>query len=375
MGGVVQCVSTRENIIYCIDVLKENVDPAMALFSDTILHPSFPEEELEEARLIIQLQQEELPSEVFSRDLVQRAGYLGSPLGNHHFCPVEQVSAIKRTDLEQFRSNYYFGANAVLSAAGIDHSSFTSLAEKYFQTLPEKSLETIQRPVSNYTGGMLTNFRTLKEPFVKIAMSFECGGWKDEQLVAVCVLQQLLGGGSSFSAGGPGKGMYSRLYTQVLNRFHWAESVESFLSIHEDHGMLGIDGACPPGYIPHMIRTIVEQFSELATRPVSKVELSRAKNMLKSMMMIQLESRLVVCEDIARQIATFGVRKEPSEVCAEIDAITEKDLMKVAERMMNSLPTVGVVGPDLSHVPSYSDIDNYTKSYYRDYQKNSRLYK
>jgi len=28
-----------------------------------------------------------------------------------------------------------------------------------------------------------------------------------------------MGGGGSFSAGGPGKGMYTRLYTHVLNRF------------------------------------------------------------------------------------------------------------------------------------------------------------
>ena len=31
-------------------------------------------------------------------------------------------------------------------------------------------------------------------------------------VIPVCVLDTLLGGGSSFSAGGPGKGMYSRLY-------------------------------------------------------------------------------------------------------------------------------------------------------------------
>jgi mitochondrial-processing peptidase subunit alpha len=35
---------------------------------------------------------------------------------------------------------------------------------------------------------------------------------------AVAVLQTLLGGGGSFSAGGPGKGMYARYYTEVLNR-------------------------------------------------------------------------------------------------------------------------------------------------------------
>lgn len=38
------------------------------------------------------------------------------------------------------------------------------------------------------------------------------GGWhKLKDAMILTVLQMLLGGGSSFSAGGPGKGMYSRL--------------------------------------------------------------------------------------------------------------------------------------------------------------------
>jgi len=40
-----------------------------------------------------------------------------------------------------------------------------------------------------------------------------------EDFVPFCVLQTLMGGGGSFSAGGPGKGMFSKLYTDVLNKF------------------------------------------------------------------------------------------------------------------------------------------------------------
>nr|GFC38529.1 mitochondrial-processing peptidase subunit alpha-like [Tanacetum cinerariifolium] len=45
------------------------------------------------------------------------------------------------------------------------------------------------------------------------ALAFELpGGWqKVKEAMTVTVLQMLLGGGGSFSAGGPGKGMYSRL--------------------------------------------------------------------------------------------------------------------------------------------------------------------
>lgn len=40
-------------------------------------------------------------------------------------------------------------------------------------------------------------------------------------VVPMTTLKILLGGGDSFSAGGPGKGMYSRLYREVLNRWLW----------------------------------------------------------------------------------------------------------------------------------------------------------
>ena len=43
--------------------------------------------------------------------------------------------------------------------------------------------------------------------------------YQDESdFIATCVLNMMMGGGGSFSAGGPGKGMYTRLYLNVLNR-------------------------------------------------------------------------------------------------------------------------------------------------------------
>lgn len=57
------------------------------------------------------------------------------------------------------------------------------------------------RKPSIYTGGMYVNERELKEPFARVCLAFECGGWSSKDLVPLCVMQLLLGGGSSFSAG------------------------------------------------------------------------------------------------------------------------------------------------------------------------------
>lgn len=64
-----------------------------------------------------------------------------------------------------------------------------------------------------YTGGesRIEN----NSPMCHLAIAFETvDGWNGEDLVPLTVLQTILGGGGSFSTGGPGKGMYTRLYLQ-----------------------------------------------------------------------------------------------------------------------------------------------------------------
>ena len=65
-------------------------------------------------------------------------------------------------------------------------------------------------------------------------LAFEySGGWRDVKgSVAMTVLQYLLGGGGAFSAGGPGKGMHSRLYTRVLNKYPWVHNCTAITSIY-----------------------------------------------------------------------------------------------------------------------------------------------
>jgi hypothetical protein len=52
-----------------------------------------------------------------------------------------------------------------------------------------------------------------------VVIGLEGFSHQDPDFIPVCVLNMMMGGGGSFSAGGPGKGMYTRLYTNVLNRY------------------------------------------------------------------------------------------------------------------------------------------------------------
>jgi processing peptidase subunit alpha len=83
---------------------------------------------------------------------------------------------------------------------------------------------------------------------------------------------------------------------------------------------------------------------------VDDIALSRARNRLKSSVLMNLESRLVLGDDMARQVATYGERQTASDVCSRIDAVTSDDLIRIAKRGLNNSPSVVAYG-DLTHIP------------------------
>ena len=118
-----------------------------------------------------------------------------------------------------------------------------------------------------------------ESPLTSLILGFEFqGGWRDaKRSTAVTVLSMLLGGGGSFSAGGPGKGMYSRLYTRVLNRYGWAQNCTAFHSIYNDTGIVGISAMTDGQHVNDMIAVMARSYPRLQTRVKSRTKKSRER--------------------------------------------------------------------------------------------------
>ena len=108
---------------------------------------------------------------------------------------------------------------------------------------------------------------------------------------AMTVLNTLLGGGGSFSAGGPGKGMYSRLYTRVLNKHTWAQNCTAFHSVFDDTGIIGISGVADAANAGDMVNVMAAEMQAVAAGGVDAKELERAKAATISSILMNLESK------------------------------------------------------------------------------------
>lgn len=187
-----------------------------------------------------------------------------------------------------------------------------------------------------------------------IMIGLESCSFLEGDFIPFAVLNMMMGGGGSFSAGGPGKGMFTRLYLNVLNRHHWMYNATSYHHSYEDTGLLCIHASADPRQVREMVEIITREFVLMAGT-VDVVELERAKTQLMSMLMMNLEARPVIFEDVGRQVLATRSRKLPHELCALIRDVKPEDIKRVASKMLRGKPAVAALG-DLSELPTYEHV-------------------
>ncbi len=306
--------------------------------------------------------------QVLATELLHAAAYgADSALGRPEKCPETRVSRLSAEALRRFSARNFVAPRMVLSCVGVEHEVAVAAARKWLSCVPASALDgsALQpRPTAAFIGGderrspnwaampATVSAATAKTEFTHIMLAFPTVGWSEDDVVPVCVVDTLLGGGSSFSAGGPGKGMYSRLYREVLNAFAWVESANAFSTQLFDAGLLGIYGAAPPEHAGDLASLMCGHLARLAETPVRDVELSRARNQLASSVLMNLESRGLLAEDIGRQMLSKRKRMDPAELTRRIQAVSPADIQRVMRSALSHKPALSVVG-DATRVPDY----------------------
>ncbi|KAI8345917.1 Metalloenzyme, LuxS/M16 peptidase-like protein [Mortierella sp. GBAus27b] len=360
-GGNVMCSSSRESIMYQSALLPQDL-PKMT--------------KLEEQRVSAghEIQEYWSKPEMILPELLHTVAYKDNTLGNPLLCPMENLEVMTTDNVKTYINTWYKPERLVVSAVGADHDQVVKLTEKYFGDMKSSASEsnknaetsagseagssnngifkslfgkrkssssvltpdfnTLSRLPAKYTGGTLL-IEDDTQPFTHLFVGFEGLSIHDDDIYALATLQTVDG---SFSAGGPGKGMYSRLYCNVLNHYNWIESCLSFNHCYSDSGLFGISGSCYPGYETMLLEVIVREL-EMTTRTgrggIVQGELDRAKNQLRSSVLMNLESKMVQLEDLGRQVQVHGYKVPVEELCAKIEKVTRQDMVRVARRVFS----------------------------------------
>jgi Insulinase (Peptidase family M16) len=86
-GATPFCHIGREQSLWCLDLLRPNVQKGFALLTDCVLNARYTEEEVIASQQIIGFQWTDKKAETMMTDALQRAAFgPDQPLGRHHFC-------------------------------------------------------------------------------------------------------------------------------------------------------------------------------------------------------------------------------------------------------------------------------------------------
>jgi len=131
--------------------------------------------------------------------------------------------------------------------------------------------------------------------------------------------------------------------------------MQSFNTCYTDTGLWGIYLVSEPDTVDAAVAATLAEWRRLATE-AGDHEVERAKNLLRTNMLLMLDGSTPTCEDIGRQMLCYGRRIPPNELDARIDAVTAKDIRRViSQYVVGRAPAVVGVGP-IERLPDYTTI-------------------
>ncbi|KAG8898692.1 Mitochondrial-processing peptidase subunit alpha, partial [Tulasnella sp. 403] len=292
LGGQIVCSSSRETIMYQSSHFHSATPTAMSVLSDTVRRPLFLPEEVDATRdaAAYEIREINAKPELIMPELLHQLAYQGNTLGNPLLCPEDRLDVMNGEMLKEYVNTWYRPERIVIAGAGMPHAQLVELAYEHFGDLkasppalqpqpllslssrvpptpthllpsnsrtpspslyktlttaatslfnptplatPQPTFAELSTARARYTGGHQFIYRPDLD-MTHVYLGFDGLSIHDEDIYALATIQILLGGGGSFSAGGPGKGMYSRLYTHVLNLHSSIDHCSSFHHIYTD---------------------------------------------------------------------------------------------------------------------------------------------
>jgi len=342
VGGHINAYTAREQTAYYVKLLKEDTALGVDIIGDILTHSSFEPEELERERSVILQeigQANDTPDDIIF-DYFQATAYPYQSLGRAVLGSAEVIRGMGRSVLTGYMGRNYSHRNIVVAATGkLEHAAILDLVGRHFGDLPAGEARPVE--AATYTGGEFREDRDLDQ--VHLLLGFPSVGYGDPDYYSTLLLSTLLGGGMS-----------SRLFQEIREKRGLVYSIYSFTSPFKDGGLFGIYAGTGESEAAELMPVVLAELGKVQDG-VSEAELGRARAQVKASLLMSQESTGSRCEQLARQIQTFGRVIPTEEVLGKINAVTEADIRRMAARHFRAAPTLTTVGPS-EHVPGLGTI-------------------
>jgi predicted Zn-dependent peptidase len=328
IGGNFDAFTGKEGICFNIKVLDDHIAPALDLLADLVLHPTFTPEDIvrEQGVILEEIKMDEDNPDYLVHETFTQNFWKGHALGRPILGTARTVRAFSQQLVLDFYAGRFTPRNMVFSAAGhLDHDTFVAQVAEHFASLAASSeggLVRVPAPAVN-PHITLRSKKSLEQ--VQLCLGVPAPPVDSPQRYAIYLLNSMLGGGMS-----------SRLFQSIREDRGLAYSIYSETSPFRDTGMLAIYAGTSAEKTSQVLELTIAEFCRLKDSPVPDAELKRAKDQLKSNIVLGLESSSSRMSNLARQEIYFGRFFSPEEIVAEVDAVTAADIQALARQLFRA---------------------------------------
>jgi len=330
-----------------ITAVSKDLDTALTLLTDVLLHPTFPEAEVarrREAALATMQANEDEPGHVAQRTFVQTL-FHNEPYGHLTIGTPEAVRKIQRADLLDFYQRFYHPAGSIITVVG--DVSVADIESRMRTTLGEWN--GAAPPPFDY-GPITTTPATavlVDKPVSQANLILgQRGVVRDNpDYYALTVMNFILGGG----------GFTSRLLDNIRTKGGLAYSVGSAFSVNKSPGSFQIVMQTKNESANDAIQRACGELERIRREPVSDDELTGAKLYLTGSFPMRFDTNSKVAGFLS-QVLFYNLGNDYADTYAQrINAITKEDVLRVAQQYLHpeQLDLVVVAALDKANVPPH----------------------
>lgn len=331
VGGDLNAFTTKEDTVYYAAILKEHASRAVDLLTDIVFHSVYPQHELDKEVEVVCDEIEsynDSPSELIF-DEFENMIFEGHPLGHNILGTADNVRRFTTVDAQRFTCRHYRPDNAVFFIAGdVDFKKIVRQLQRadWPETphVPHASVAPIapNGPFASNPPSSLTVNRNTHQAHVMLG----CRAYDihDDRRMSLYLLNNMLGG----------PGMNARLNLSLRERHGLVYTVESTMMSYSDTGLWAIYFGCDPHDVKRCMRLVRRELDKVMEKPLSAVQLAKAKKQLKGQIGVACDNRESFALDFGKSFLHYGWEKDISTLFRNIEAITPEGIQQVARELM-----------------------------------------
>lgn len=324
LGAEVNAHTDKDHTAFHIEGLPEDLPAFVALLADIVLNSSFPEDELERERRVIEQEFSEFSEDPASVafQLFDRACYgTTHPAGRPIIGTRASIRRFTRSDLLDYAKRQYTASNVVVAAAGpVDFEALARATEHAFGAMPTGAPNRVEPPV--WLGGLKTR-RLSGSGQCQAVLGFDAPALTEDAHLAYVLAAALLG-----------EGMSSPLLDEIRERRGLAYHTACSADIGPVAGQFVIEGSTAPAQAEEFLGA-VEGLLLQQSQGLDRVGLERARKQLSVRSLRGLEQPSRRLEAAAQDLFTLGRLRDTQQWLDQLQAVTAADVGTVFARLLD----------------------------------------